>query len=85
MPSRTRRSPPHARACDRGLVQAGALVAEGCERVFQEKASGRSTMGGTQLEKAIAALGSATSWSKSFSALLPVVPWSTFSTSRTWT
>ena len=37
--------------------QLGALVAEGCERVYQEKASGRSTMGRPQLEKAIAALG----------------------------
>ena len=37
--------------------QLGALVAEGCDRVFQEKASGRSTMGRPQLEKAIAALG----------------------------
>jgi DNA invertase Pin-like site-specific DNA recombinase len=37
--------------------QLGALVAEGCERVFKEKASGRSTTGRPELEKAIAALG----------------------------
>ena len=37
--------------------QLGALVTEGCDRVFQEMASGRSTMGRPQLEKAIAALG----------------------------
>jgi len=37
--------------------QLGALVAEGCERVYQEKASGRRTMGRPQLGKAIAALG----------------------------
>jgi DNA invertase Pin-like site-specific DNA recombinase len=36
--------------------QLGVLVTEGCERVFQEKASGKSTMGRPQLEKAIAAL-----------------------------
>jgi DNA invertase Pin-like site-specific DNA recombinase len=32
-------------------------LGEGCERVFKEKASGRSTMGRPELEKAIAALG----------------------------
>jgi DNA invertase Pin-like site-specific DNA recombinase len=37
--------------------QLGALVAEGCAPIFQEKASGQSTMGRPQLEKAIAALG----------------------------
>jgi DNA invertase Pin-like site-specific DNA recombinase len=37
--------------------QLGALVAEGCERVFKEKASGRSTTGRPELEKAIGALG----------------------------
>jgi DNA invertase Pin-like site-specific DNA recombinase len=37
--------------------QLGALVAEGCERVFKEKASGRSTTGRPELEKAIAAVG----------------------------
>ena len=37
--------------------QLGALVAEGCERVFQEKASGRSTTGRPQLERAIAGTG----------------------------
>jgi DNA invertase Pin-like site-specific DNA recombinase len=36
--------------------QLGALVAEGCERLFK-KASGRSTTGRPELEKAIAALG----------------------------
>jgi DNA invertase Pin-like site-specific DNA recombinase len=38
--------------------QLGALIAEGCERVFQEKALGRSTAGRPELEKAIATLGS---------------------------
>jgi DNA invertase Pin-like site-specific DNA recombinase len=37
--------------------QLGALVAEGCDRIFQEKASGRSTKNRPELEKAINALG----------------------------
>ena len=37
--------------------QLGALVAEGCERVFQEKASGKSTKNRPELEKAISVLG----------------------------
>ena len=37
--------------------QLGALVAEGCDRIFQEKASGRSTKNRPELEKAISALG----------------------------
>ena len=41
--------------------QLGALVTEGCDRVFQEKASGRSTMGRPQREKAIAVLGTGAS------------------------
>jgi DNA invertase Pin-like site-specific DNA recombinase len=37
--------------------QLGTLVAEGCDRVFQEKASGKSTKNRPELEKAISALG----------------------------
>jgi DNA invertase Pin-like site-specific DNA recombinase len=37
--------------------QLGALVAEGCNRVFQEKASGKSIKNRPELEKAINALG----------------------------
>ena len=37
--------------------QLGALVAEGCDRVFQEKASGKSIKDQPELEKAISALG----------------------------
>ena len=37
--------------------QLGALVAEGCDRIFQEKASGKSTKNRPELEKAINALG----------------------------
>ena len=37
--------------------QLGALVAEGCDRIFQEKASGKSTKNRPELEKAISALG----------------------------
>ena len=37
--------------------QLGALVAEGCDRVFQEKASGKSIKNRPELEKAISALG----------------------------
>jgi hypothetical protein len=37
--------------------QLGALVAEGCDRVFQEKASGKSIKNRPELEKAIGALG----------------------------
>ena len=37
--------------------QLGVLVTEGCAPIFQEKASGRSTLGRPQLEKAIVALG----------------------------
>jgi DNA invertase Pin-like site-specific DNA recombinase len=37
--------------------QLGALVAEGCDRVFQEKASGKSIKNRPELEKAINALG----------------------------
>jgi DNA invertase Pin-like site-specific DNA recombinase len=37
--------------------QLGALVAEGCDRVFQEKASGKSIRNRPELEKAIGALG----------------------------
>jgi len=38
-------------------LQLGALVAEGCDRIFQEKASGRSTKNRPELERAISALG----------------------------
>jgi DNA invertase Pin-like site-specific DNA recombinase len=37
--------------------QLGALVAEGCDRVFQEKASGKSIKNRPELEKAVNALG----------------------------
>jgi DNA invertase Pin-like site-specific DNA recombinase len=37
--------------------QLGALVAEGCARVFKEKASGKSARNRPELEKAISALG----------------------------
>ena len=37
--------------------QLGALIAEGCDRTFQEKASGKSTKNRPELEKAISALG----------------------------
>jgi DNA invertase Pin-like site-specific DNA recombinase len=37
--------------------QLGALVAEGCDRIFQEKASGKSIKNRPELEKAISALG----------------------------
>lgn len=37
--------------------QLGALVAEGCEKIFKEKASGKSVKGRPELEKAINALG----------------------------
>jgi DNA invertase Pin-like site-specific DNA recombinase len=37
--------------------QLGALVSEGCDRVFQEKASGKSIKNRPELEKAISALG----------------------------
>src|SRR6476660_4505493 len=37
--------------------QRGALVAEGCDRIFQEKASGKSIKNRPELEKAISALG----------------------------
>jgi hypothetical protein len=37
--------------------QLGALVAEGCEKIFSEKASGKSTKDRPELEKAINALG----------------------------
>src|SRR5262245_53867251 len=37
--------------------QLGALVAEGCDRIYQEKASGKSTRNRPELEKAIGALG----------------------------
>jgi DNA invertase Pin-like site-specific DNA recombinase len=37
--------------------QLGALIAEGCDRVFQEKASGKSIKNRPELEKAIGALG----------------------------
>ena len=37
--------------------QLGALVAEGCNCIFQEKASGMSTKNRAELEKAISALG----------------------------
>ena len=37
--------------------QIAALRAEGCERIFREKASGKSTKGRPELEKAIDALG----------------------------
>jgi DNA invertase Pin-like site-specific DNA recombinase len=37
--------------------QLGALVAEGCDRIFQEKASGKSVKNRPELEKAISALG----------------------------
>jgi DNA invertase Pin-like site-specific DNA recombinase len=37
--------------------QLGALVAEGCDRILQEKASGKSIKDRPELEKAISALG----------------------------
>jgi DNA invertase Pin-like site-specific DNA recombinase len=37
--------------------QLGALVAEGCDRIFQEKASGKSIKNRPELEKAVGALG----------------------------
>jgi DNA invertase Pin-like site-specific DNA recombinase len=37
--------------------QLGALVAEGCTRIFKEKASGKSAKNRPELEKAIGALG----------------------------
>jgi DNA invertase Pin-like site-specific DNA recombinase len=37
--------------------QLGALVAEGCDRILQEKASGKSIKNRPELEKAISALG----------------------------
>jgi DNA invertase Pin-like site-specific DNA recombinase len=37
--------------------QLGALVAEGCDRIFQEKASGKIIKNRPELEKAIGALG----------------------------
>jgi DNA invertase Pin-like site-specific DNA recombinase len=37
--------------------QLGALVAEGCNRIFQEKASGKSIKNRPELEKAINVLG----------------------------
>jgi Site-specific recombinases, DNA invertase Pin homologs len=37
--------------------QFGALAAEGCDRIFQEKASGKSIKNRPELEKAISALG----------------------------
>lgn len=37
--------------------QLGALVVEGCARVFREKASGKSARNRPELEKAISALG----------------------------
>jgi DNA invertase Pin-like site-specific DNA recombinase len=37
--------------------QIGALRAEGCDRIYREKASGKSTRGRPELEKAIDALG----------------------------
>jgi hypothetical protein len=37
--------------------QLGALVAEGCDRIFQEKVSGKSIKNRPELEKAISALG----------------------------
>ena len=37
--------------------QLGALVAEGCDRIFQEKASGKSIKNRPEHEKAISALG----------------------------
>jgi DNA invertase Pin-like site-specific DNA recombinase len=37
--------------------QLGALVAQGCDRIFQEKASGKSIKNRPELEKAISALG----------------------------
>jgi DNA invertase Pin-like site-specific DNA recombinase len=37
--------------------QLGALVAEGCDRLLQEKASGKSVKNRPELEKAINALG----------------------------
>jgi DNA invertase Pin-like site-specific DNA recombinase len=37
--------------------QLGALTAEGCHKIYREKASGRTTRGRPELEKAINALG----------------------------
>lgn len=37
--------------------QLGALIAEGADRLFEEKASGASVKGRPELEKAISALG----------------------------
>ena len=37
--------------------QLGALVAEGCAKIFKEKASGKSTRNRPELEKAVSALG----------------------------
>ena len=37
--------------------QLGALIAQGCDRIFQEKASGKSIKNRPELEKAISALG----------------------------
>ena len=79
--------------------QLGALVTEGCERVFQEKASGRSTMGRPQLEKAITALGTGDvlvlpEWDRATRSMLDGIQiiqrvatrgaLVKFSTSRTW-
>ena len=36
---------------------AGALVAGGCDRIFQEKASGKSIKNRPELERAVSALG----------------------------
>ena len=42
--------------------QLGALVAEGCDRIFQEKASGKTTKNRPELEKAINTLGTSDVW-----------------------
>jgi DNA invertase Pin-like site-specific DNA recombinase len=64
--------------------QLGALVAEGCERIFQEKASAKSTKNRPELEKAINALGTGdvlvlAEWDRatrpSSSASTPGAPW----------